>query len=259
MASRLVFSERAHTYSLDGQRVPSVSAIKGVLDKPGLMRWAANATASWAAAHAAELAQMGDESWRANAARASDQVRDTAATAGKQVHAIAERLVWGEPVPPEDPDGVPWTDDVRRMGEHLARFMDAWQVTPRLAEAMVFNEDHRYAGTLDLHGVLGDGNRWLIDYKTGASGPWQEVALQLCGYKQATHVSIGGRDLVMPDVDRCGVLWVRPDGWELVPVEVTDDTWVVFRACLFIWQHWSKVKRDDVVGAPLPVPDGSAA
>jgi hypothetical protein len=257
--SRLVVTGgKFHRYSLDGQAVPSVTTVAGVLNKPALVRWAAREAAAWATAHASELVQMGEESWRQMVATASDRVRDASMLAGTQVHTIAEALVWGEPVPDEDADGLPWSDDVRRMGEQLARFMDAHDVDPVLVEAPVFNDEQRYAGRLDLVADLRDGDRWLIDYKTGASGIWPETALQLAGYANCTHVQVGDEDQAFPEVARHGALWVRPDAWELVPLVVTDDTRRVFAACQFILQTWTRQSREDVVGAALPVPGAVA-
>lgn len=259
MSRLVVGSGRFHTYSLDGERVPSVTGVIGkALGKPGLVKWSAREAALWAAAHVDELPILGPESWIREATTASDRTRDRAADDGKAVHLIAERLVFGEPVPDEGPDGLPFPDDVRRMGEQVARFQDTWEVSPILVECPVFHEGDRWAGTLDLVADLRDGSRWLLDYKTGSSGVWPETALQVAAYGNATHCQLGERDLLMSPIDRYGALWVRPDGWQLVPLVADADTYGVFRHCLQV-AAWAAQKRDDIVGAPLPVPGGEAA
>lgn len=259
MGSRLVVgSGRFHTYSLDGERVPSVTGVIGkATGKPGLVKWAAREAAQWAAAHRDEFDVLGEGSWLREAAAASDRTRDLAADAGKQVHYIAERLVFGEPVPDEGPDGKPFPDDVRRMGEQVARFQDAWDVSPVLVECPVFHEDDKWAGTLDLVADMADGSRWLVDYKTGASGVWAETALQVAAYRNATHCQLGERDLLMSPTERAGALWVRPDSWELVPLNAGPETYEVFRHALHV-AAWASLPRDASVGAALPVP-GEAA
>jgi hypothetical protein len=253
--SRLVVTGgRFHRYSLDGQHVPSVTTLAGVLDKPGLMYGAAKETAIWAAAHVDDLAARGEDAWRRDAQRAFRDKWDESGRVGTQVHTIAERLVWGDEVPDEDDDGLPWPDDVRRMGEQVAKFMDKWDVDPLLVESPVFHEDLAYAGRLDLVAHLRDGHRWLIDYKTGASGVYPEVALQLAGYANCTHFQRDDEDVAMPTVQRFGALWVRPDAWELQPITVTEGTWRVFNACRFIYENWARLKAEDVVGAALPPP-----
>jgi hypothetical protein len=254
----MVGTGRWHTYSLDGERVPSVTTIIGkATGKPGLVKWAAREAALWAAAHVDELAVLGDQSWTREAAAASDRVRDASAKAGSQLHLIAERLVFGDPVPDEDTDGLPFPDDVRRMGEQVARFHDAWDVAPVLVECPVFHEGDRWAGTLDLVADMADGARWIIDYKTGQSGVWAETALQVAAYRNATHCQLGDRDLLMSPTDKAGALWVRPDGWELVPLVADADTYAVFRHAMAV-AAWASQSRDSIVGAALPLPGDAA-
>lgn len=263
MSSRLVVGQgRWHTYSLDGQRVPSVTTVlsKGVGGKDGLVQAAAKEAALWALTNLGALDVMGQDSWLDQAKGAHRRAWDAAARVGTQVHSIAERLIYGEPVDTADPDtGELYLDDVVRMGEQAARFMDVWDVTPdtALVETPCFHEDLRYAGKFDLCGVLQDGERWLIDYKTGQSGVWPESALQLTAYSRATHVQIGDRDMLMPPVDRCAVLWVRPDFWELVPVKSDQATWEAFQAAMVV-ARWFSQPKDDLVGAALPIPGAAA-
>lgn len=261
MSSRLVVTGgRWHTYSLDGVRVPSVTGIiNKAVAKPGLVNWSARLAAEWAAAHQEEYAQLGEQQWIAQAAKAADRARDAAANAGKQVHAIAQQLVYGAPVETRDAEtGEPYEDDVVRMGSQVAHFMDRWDVSPddALVELPVFNEEHGYAGTFDLCATLRDRASWLIDYKTGGSGVWNEVALQLTAYSRATHVQVADRDLLMRPVERCGALWVRPDGWELMPVKSDDVQWRAFVHAIHV-AAWAGQRRDDVIGGALPIPSGN--
>lgn len=258
MGSRLVVTGgRWHRYSLDGVRVPSVTGIIGkAVAKPALVNWAAKSTAQWAAAHAAEIDQLGELRWVTEAKAAPDRERDASALSGSRVHAIAQQLIYGEPVETRDEKtGEPFSDDVVRMGAQVAHFMDAWQVSPddALVELPVFNDEHKYAGTFDLCATLRGGDSWMIDYKTGQSGIWNESALQLTAYSRATHVQIGDRDLLMRPVQRCAALWVRPDFWELTPVKSDDAAWHAFTHAIEV-AAWLSQSRDDVVGGALPIP-----
>jgi hypothetical protein len=258
MSSRLVYSPKNHRYTLDGAWVPSVSGIvRNVSPNDGLINWSARLAASWAATNVDSLPSMGEGAWIGAAARAHLEARDTGGRTGTQVHSIAERLIFGEPVAPADPDtGEPYSDDVIRMGEHAARFLDAWDVSPdtALVEQCVFHEQYRYAGRFDLCAVMRGGDRWLVDYKTSPSGPYPDNALQLTGYARASHIVVGDRDLLMPPVDRCAVLWLRPDGYELIPVKSDNRVWGVFRHAIPV-AAFNRLRRDDVIGAPLPVPE----
>jgi hypothetical protein len=254
MPSRLVYSDGRHTYSLDGARVPSVTTvISKATGKPALLAWAARLAAEWAADHADDLPVLGTASWVREAAGASNRARDAAAKNGTLLHDLAEKLLYGDPLPDADHDGAPFPDDVIRTAEQIARFMDAWDVQPHISEAAVFNETDRWAGRLDLVADLADGDRWLLDWKTGASGVWPETSLQLTAYANATHIQVGGADLPMPEVQHCAAVWVRPDGWELIPVRRDPETYEVFRHMLRV-AEWASLRRDDSVAAPLPVP-----
>lgn len=261
MSRLVVTGGRFHRYSLDGQRVPTVTGItRKAVAKPGLLPWAAKSAAQWSAAHVAELASLGEGLWIDRATKAADRIRDESANAGKQVHSIAQRLVYGEPVQTDDPDtGEPYSDDVVRMGGQVAQFMDRWDVSAdtALVERPVFSEKHRYAGTFDLVATLRGGQCWMIDYKTGASGIYPENALQTVAYSHATHVVIGGDDVEMPRIDRCAALWVRPDYWELVPLRSDDVVWSTFLSAMRVAEFMS-LRVEDVVAAPLPVPEAIA-
>jgi len=259
MSSRLVVDTggRWHTYSLDGERVLSVSTVKNAVGgKDGLLGWAAKAAANWALANTEAVPVLGEAAWVRECAGAANRERDASALAGKQVHSIAERLIFGEPVDTADPlTGEVYSDDVIRMGEQTARFMDAWNVSPdsALVEAPVFHEELRYAGTFDLVCEMKDRERWIIDYKTGQSGVWIETALQLTGYAHATHIQIGDRDMLMPPIARGAALWVRPDKWQLIPCRIDDEMWRIFQHALEI-AKWLRLSRENTIGAALPIP-----
>jgi hypothetical protein len=264
VSSRVLFQERYHRYSLDGHWVPSPTGITGAaLHKPALAYAAAREAASWASTHAGEIDQLGEETWRKEATMWHKKVWAESRDTGTAVHSLAEVLIYGNPLPTEDKAGLPYPDDVYRMAEQLARFMDSWSVDPLAHEAIVFNEHDKWAGRLDLIAALSDGNRWLLDYKTGASGVWPETALQLAAYSHATHIVWKDEDRKMPVVDRRGAVWVRPDGWQLIPVDVTDGDalYEVFRSMIpvALWAKKADKDKDDFVGAPVAVPEQASA
>lgn len=259
MTSRVVFQERYHRYSLDGVWVPSPTTVTSkALHKPGLVGAAAKEAAAYAAIHAEELPQLGDEEWRRTVAGAGPRAWKIARDKGTLLHRLAESLVFGQPLPSEDEDGVPWPDDVYASAQQLARFMDAWQVDPVAHESIVFNEDDRWAGRLDLIGDLSDGQRWLLDYTTGASGVWPEKSLQVAAYAHATHIVHNGEDVPMPAVAKGAAVWVRPDQWQLVPLAIGDSVYEAFTHALRV-ALWAGMDKDQSVGAPLPAPEEVAS
>lgn len=260
--SRLVFNEARHTYSLDGVWVPGVTGIiRNATSGLGLLKWSATSAAEWCATHVDELASLGEVGWIAHAVGEANRRRDEAGRQGKQVHSLAQRMIYGEPVEPTDPaTGEPYLDDVWRMGEQVARFLDAWDVTPdeAIVEAPIFHDELGYAGTLDLCGILRGGERWLIDYKTSPSGVWPDNALQLTAYARARYIVVGGRDMLMPPINRCAVLWVRPDHWELTPVKSDERVWATFQHMIPV-SAFARARREEIVGAPLPEPESEVA
>jgi|KBSMisStandDraft_5_1062788.scaffolds.fasta_scaffold38380_5 hypothetical protein len=255
MSSRVTFTGgRFHRYSLDGDWVPSVTSVTGkVGDKGGLVGGAAKEVAAWAAIHVDELPQLGEAEWRKAASGSYRRAWDAARDHGTLVHTLAESLVYGHPLPAEDEAGLPWPDDAYASAQQLASFMDAWQVDPVAHEAAVYHETDRWAGRLDLIADM-SGGRWLLDYKTGASGIWPETSLQLAAYAHATHIVRNGDDWPMPHIDRAAAVWVRPSDWQLIPVAIGDAVYDVFRHAMHV-AAWAKLDRDQSVGAPLPVPE----
>lgn len=109
-------------------------------------------------------------------------------------------------------------------------------------------------GTLDLVAELADGSLWLLDWKTGASGIFPESALQLAAYQRAEHyIGPDGEEKPMPQVDRCGCVWLRADGYDLVPVDTDDNT---FRTFLYAQQvaRFAKAPRETYVHEALTPP-----
>lgn len=170
----------------DGTRVPSVTTILGVVDKPALKPWA--------------FAQ-GRISGRAEAlgqpfAASLSEVTKGALEVGTIVHLMAELDVRGE-----NPDAAIPVDldaDLReKVSSGFGAYM-AWKKGSRVeivdCEVPVLSERYRYGGTLDFIGKL-DGKVILGDFKT-SNGIWPEYLCQLPAYAQAftetTGTSIDG-------------------------------------------------------------------
>lgn len=250
MASQLVYRDRDHTYYLAGERVPSVTTCTGVLNKPALLWWAAKEAATWAAENPDQLALVGREGFVDEATRAHMRARDTASKVGTDLHAHAEKLASTG----EAPD-VPEAD--LAMVVQAADFLDAMQVDTIVSERAVFHDTFLYAGRVDLIATI-RGQVWLLDFKTGKSGVWPEMALQQAAYRFATHMqgpTPDSADEPMPPISHVGIVWVRPEGWQLVPVRADRDTWQAFLATIPLWR-FTQQKRDQVVAAPVAV--GSA-
>jgi hypothetical protein len=219
-----------------GDRVPGVTTILGDgLPKKALINWAANATADYAIDNWDDLSKLAPSARLAKLKGGRYEIKDAAANRGTQVHKMGERLIRGEQV--VVPDGLrPYVDS-------YVRFMDEFQLRARFVEALVYSEKHGYVGTLDIFGdiLLPDMPEYdhlprdpdgfvcncLIDAKTNRSGIFGETALQLAGYRFAEFMQSDPADpataFPMPAVTWTGAVWIRPNGYSLIPVAAGAD------------------------------------
>jgi hypothetical protein len=233
MPIRRIQRGRNHAYTINGMKAVGVTtAISKGLPKPALMYWAARCVAE-------EALNLAPDEWAAlkNLQRpeavdylkkAPTRMRDDAAVRGTKVHNIAEKLTKGQEV------DVP--EELRGHVESAMRFLDEWKVKPLLVENTVGSYRWGYGGTFDIVGEVPDGRRILFDYKTGKSGIWPDVALQLAAYRHAdAYVAADGAEIPMKEVgiDECKAVWVRADGYDVIPL-ITDGT--VFKAFLHVLQ-----------------------
>ena len=217
---RRVDTARGHHYKdAEGQRVPGVTTLIGDgVPKPALINWAANATAEYAVDRWDELAELGPAARLKRLQGARYEDKDRASKRGTDVHKAAEQLLAGKQVQ------VP--EEIAGHVESYARFLDAFKVEPVHVEFSCISYRWGYAGTADLYASLelpGDGRvLTLDDLKTSRSGIFGETALQLAGYRYADVWLIDGQEVQPPQVDFCFGIHVRADGFDLVPVEVTE-------------------------------------
>ena len=251
-ATRRINRGRGHAYLLDGAPVPGVTTILGQgMPKPALVDWAARTAAGYAIDHWAELTKLGVADRLRKIERARYEQTSEAAVRGSAVHAIAEQLAAGDQVDVPEP----LTGHV----DAYLRFVDEWQPHELLVEAPVFSREFGYGGTVDLVADLADGHRWLLDWKTAKSGVFQENALQLAAYRYADIALFpaGDGDLLeerpMPPVDRTGVVWLRADGYDLVPVAADAEAFVAFGHVQAV-AAFATSSRDDWISDALAPP-----
>jgi len=237
-----------HSYFLDGEPTVGVTtAIGEGFPKPALIGWAANTTRDYAVDHWDELSAMGPAAKIKALSNARYADRDAAGNAGTAVHKIAQGLAAGEEV--EVLDAI-----VGHVDSYL-KFVEEWDPKELVVEGVVINRRFGYMGTLDVVADLADGRRWLFDLKTARSGVFGENALQLAAYRYAetwlANSPVDGAEKPMPKVDRTGVLWLRADGYDLVPVEAGAEEFRIFLYALGI-AKWRD--NENVVGEALAAP-----
>ena len=245
--------------------------IKGGLPSPALTFWAAKAVAEFAVANHAQVSQMvqavrlvKDEK---GFMRVTDpdtvqaaidflkgspwRERDRKADLGTAVHAVAEAHALGVAMPAVAEEAKPYIATFQQ-------FLEDWKPRFIMAEATVYNRTLKYAGTLDnimeVDGLAPKPVKLITDYKTSGSGVYPEAAMQLAMYRRAEFIGMpDGTEVPMPEVDGACVLWLRPDGYDFIPVMTDDD---VFRSARYTIEvfRWAEEISKRVIGQPLPAP-----
>lgn len=254
----LKFYPGNHSYFLDGERVPGVTTIIGVLDKPGLRKWAASSVAEYVADHrdAVEhlyaagrgpmVAALKETPWQ--------QAKDAAAR-GTNLHDYAEQIVNGEEV------DVP--EVLVPVVENALGFMEEFAIEPLLVEGCVGSREHRYAGKGDLWADSKVG-RAYFDWKSGKR-IYPSTALQAVGYCFAEFTGENGDESPLPEVEAAYGVHIRADGFDVIPLRFGRD---VFQEFLTIREAFEINKRCEgdwrvvgsgYAGAALQLSGGSDA
>lgn len=246
---RRVDTARGHHYrDASGQRVPGVTTIldKG-LPKPALINWAANATAEYAIDHWDELEAQAPAQRLKTLQGARYAEKDRAARRGTEVHRYAEQLLAGKTVQ------VP--EELAGHVEAYARFVEEFDVSPLHVEFSCVSYRWGYAGTADLCAELTiDGQRVVVlaDLKTSRSGIFGETALQLAAYRYADKWVVDGKEQDPTPVDHCVGIHVRADGYDLIPIEVTEAEHKAFLYAMRVGMFADRSR--DLVGPPIVAP-----
>lgn len=248
-----------HHYTLDGQRVDGVTTLLSQgIPKPALLHWGIKRVAEYAAENLDRLTEWRDQGMSrqaliADLKNAPYAERDDAANRGNEVHSYAEQLVAGAEVTPPDA--------IRGHVEACARFLDEWEVRPLHVETVVGSRQWRYAGSLDLVADVKSGRTALFDYKTNRSGIFGETALQLAAYRYAEiYLAADGVEAPwdLPADLLTAAVWIRSDGYDVVPVAADADAFKLFCHTAFCARRYRNLKN--TVGSPVtPDSDWSAA
>lgn len=233
----LKFYEASHRYKLDGEWVTGVTTALGVLDKPGLRKWAASSVAEYvadnreavehlyAAGRGPMVAALKEVPW---------QKRDDAAARGTKFHDFAERILLGQEVDVPDAQ-VP-------LVESALAFMDAYDVQPLAIEQAVASREHRYAGTFDL---IADSKlgRAIFDWKSGKA-IYASTSFQCSAYANAEFMGTDGDEKPVPQVEAAYGVHIRSDGYDVYPLAFGADVYDEFLTILRTFQINKRAEGD---------------
>lgn len=236
---------------------PGVSSIVNQMPKPALTPWAAKMAAEFAVANIESLYKLVD----IDPAAAIDLIKGapwrssgTAADNGTEVHHYTELIARAIMAGEKPSFSVP--KDVMPYLKQYARFLKEFDVEPVLLETTVIHTEpgQDYMGTFDFLGrlrALGD-DLVIVDTKSGASGVWPSSAIQQTGYRYAESYWDGeaGELKPMPPVAATFGLWLRPEGFALIPLESTEaelEQWRRLRGSL----EWKNTREKKVVAPAI--------
>jgi hypothetical protein len=153
--------QKSHTVykNLAGQKVPGVTTVLGLLNKPALLRWA------W---------QMGKDG------KELDAVRQGAADIGTVAHALCEAHLRGMEL-----DASNITPEALSKAETgFLRFLDFWDregLKVLATELVMVSEKMQVGGTMDVLAQRPDGRLVVVDLKT-SKGIYDEMLVQVATY-----------------------------------------------------------------------------
>ena len=192
-------------YHIGDRKVPSVTQVLGIIDKPGLLEW----------------------SCRLGIKEANRQ-RDDAGKFGHEVHDAIE--VWAtrddRPIPQHVQKALGW------FIEWSEQYVEEWVCF----EQAVFHDELLYAGTSDAFAIMkGSRKLVLVDFKTSKSMR-DTYDLQVAAYLNATRIEHPGIDL--SKVDGAIILHMnrKSEKWEAHPVQDLPGKWEAFKAALTLYK-----------------------
>lgn len=237
-------------YRLGKQRLPSVTTVLGMADKPALLPWAAGCGAR---AYARELTAGYSHDAALERVRSSwTKERDVAIDHGVRAHAMLE--AWAR-----DEEIVADLDDPNEATAHAlyragVAHLEATGSTVVASEVAIkgrhCDNGMAFGGTFDL-AIRRQGKLYLADWKTGKRVYGDSVVPQLAAYRELWRwVDLGWADTANEDsvdvlrdlsIDIAGgiVLHIPLEGpvaEHIIPAEQLDVGWRYFEACYRLWE-----------------------
>ncbi len=208
---------RAHQQykTKDGVKVPGVTTVLQVLNKPALVKWANN------------LGLQGID---------SSKFRDKMADIGTLAH-----LMILDHFRQTKQNYCEYSaDDIDKAENCLISFynwVDENKVVPIDIEVQLVSELYRYGGTVDLYCFL-NGVPTLIDFKTG-KGIYDEYFVQVAAYRQLLKEK--NKEVTQARIVRIGR--DEDEGFEDCKISSIDEYWNIFFYALNIHNIKNKLKK----------------
>ena len=216
MATQTSQRTRAHIIyrAQDGNSVPGVTTVLGILNKPALVPWAN------------KLGLQGIDS--------AKYVDDKAAI-GTLAHQMIADYLKGQPTNTSEYSQVQ-IDQAENAVLSYFEWEKAHPLQPILVEQPMVSELYRFGGTIDCLCRM-NGDLYLVDFKT-SSGIWPEMLTQAAAYLNlASEYGYEAKQAIILRIGR------TPDeGFEERIVNHVGKRWAIFQHCLAIWNLQKETK-----------------
>lgn len=207
----------------EGVKIPSVTTILGVINKPALIQWA-NC--------------IGLEGIKVN------EYVDDKADIGTLAHSICEYSLVGTP--------IHWKkytqEQIKQACKCSQKFFEwksyQWEFIPIASEIELISNKYQYGGCIDLLAIV-NGRLTLIDFKT-CNSIWNEAKYQVSAYKQLINENLHNirKKYIIPRKYRCiqdvAILRIGRDeeeGFEFLQIENTKEGFQIFKLALNLYKQ----------------------
>jgi len=200
----------------DGTKVPGVTTVLGILNKPALVKWANN------------LGLQGID---------SSKYRDNLAEVGTLAHQMI--VDYFNKV---KTDTSEYSQSQIDLAENCLLSFWEWEkghkIEVIMAESQLVSQEYGFGGTIDCFCKL-DGQPTLLDFKTGKA-IYPEMFCQLAAYEQLLAES--GQLIEVTRILRIGR--DNDEGFEERTISKLDKQWQVFLNCLSIYNLQKDIRKE---------------
>ncbi len=236
----LIFTEKNHSYTADGEPVDGVTTPLSIISKKGLLYWAVDKTIeflnkSW------DITEDYDEISKSEvldmARFAHRRSLKSAANIGTLTHGWIEGFIKntlkGEKAPL-----LPKNEVAKRACKLFYNWYKKYKVKFLFSEKKVYSKKYKYAGTADL-GCEINGRKLIGDVKT-STGIYPEMYLQTGAYQLALEEEFPGEKWDGNFIIRCG----KDGTLEIGATINTEDNKRGFLASLALYQRIKKLEKE---------------
>lgn len=233
----LEYDDAAHEYFVGDEKIPNVSGVVGVIEKPNLGRWRLSEAIRFLYENLRPGVEY-DEVDIADMLRQAEMehiLTSTRATdIGSIIHDWIERYIYaladGEELPPH-----PVNKEAQMGTKTFLTWIEKQNVQFLETERKVFSREHQYTGTMDALVRLESGEIELWDFKS-SKRLYPEHGIQIAAYAHAYTEETG------QVIDRLRVIRIPKDR-DLVRPRISSKEFTnigelfnVFNACLTVYR-----------------------